>query len=130
MTDDQQIRDLHAAWGAASRARDVGRILELVTDDCVFMAPGAPPILGKEGVRAVYAQMFDRYGTAAIEQESVIEEIVVAGSWAFWRGTDSITIAPKDTASIRASGYGMGIVRKEDGAWRFARGINNMMPER
>jgi uncharacterized protein (TIGR02246 family) len=127
VTDEQAIRNLHAAWGAASRAADTRAILELVTDDCVFLMPGAPPIVGKEGVRAAFAQMFARWGHAGVAQESRIEEIQIAGDWAYWRGTDAVTITPEHGPAVTARGFGMGIVRREHGTWKFARGINNMM---
>jgi uncharacterized protein (TIGR02246 family) len=129
MDDEAAIRALHAEWGAAARRRDVAAILELVTDDCVFLMPGAPPIIGKNAVRVVYAQMFERWKDADIRQDSVIDEIEVAGNWAFWRGSDTIAISPPGGPPMRASGYGMGIVRREGGRWRFARGINNMTPD-
>jgi uncharacterized protein (TIGR02246 family) len=128
MTDDEQaIRAVHRAWGEAGQDREVDRILELVTDDCVFLMPGAPPVQGKTAVRGVYEQMFARWGQAGIEQASTIDEIIVAGDWAIWRGTDSISITPAGASPVTASGHGMGVLRRVDGAWKFARGINNMM---
>jgi uncharacterized protein (TIGR02246 family) len=128
--DEQAIRALHRAWGEASHARDLTRILELVTEDCVFLMPGAPPIEGKAAVRALYQQMFAQWSESEIRQDSRIDEIGVAGDWAYWRGTDAITITPPGATPLRASGFGMGILRREPDGWRFARGINNMTPEK
>jgi uncharacterized protein (TIGR02246 family) len=129
MDDEGAIRTLHAEWGAAAKRRDVDAILELVTDDCVFLMPGAPPIVGKEALRVVYEQMFQRWRDADIRQESVIDEIQVVGNWAFWRGTDAISVTTA-AGQMRASGFGMGIVRYQNARWLFARGINNMTPDK
>ena len=48
MTDDERaIRDLVATWMTASQAGDVDTVLNLMTDDVVFMVPGREPF-GKE----------------------------------------------------------------------------------
>ncbi len=126
-TDEAATRDLPRAWGEASRARDIDRILEFVTDDCVFPMPGAAPIEGKLAARNVYEQMSARWGKADIEQRSTIDEIIVAGDWAICRGIDAITITPPGASSVKAGGHGMGVLRREGGGWKVARGINNMM---
>ncbi|MDQ2931771.1 MAG: SgcJ/EcaC family oxidoreductase, partial [Gemmatimonadota bacterium] len=47
MTDDERaIRSVVDAWFAATRSGDVDAVLELMTDDVVFMVPGQEP-LGK-----------------------------------------------------------------------------------
>ena len=44
MTDDErQIRNLVESWMAASKAGDLPALLELMTDDVVFMVPGREP---------------------------------------------------------------------------------------
>jgi uncharacterized protein (TIGR02246 family) len=125
-SDEAAIRAVHAAWVAATRERNIQGILDLITDDCVFLVPSAPPIAGKDSVRQMYAQLFVRYGNAKIELQSEIQEIQVFGDTAFWRGTDSIIAAPQDGPPIKSTGYGMGLLRRGvEGKWRFARGINN-----
>ena len=41
-SDEQQIRDLIATWMAATRAGDTETVLSLMTEDVVFLVPGAP----------------------------------------------------------------------------------------
>jgi uncharacterized protein (TIGR02246 family) len=126
-TDEDAIRRLHAAWAEASRARDLATILELVSDDFVFLVPGAPPFAGKDAVAGVYQQMFARWGDARIEQSGTIDEIIVSGDVAVWRGRDAIAVTSADGVRLMAaSGYAMGVLRREGGRWKFARGINNM----
>ena len=52
MSDDERaIRELVAAWMAATKAGDHDRVLSLMTDDVVFMVPGREPF-GREAFAA------------------------------------------------------------------------------
>jgi uncharacterized protein (TIGR02246 family) len=126
--DEEGIRALYAAWQEASGKKDVERLLEFVTEDAVFLAPGQAPIRGKDAVRAVFTAVLARF---QMEQAFVIEEIQVLGDWAFCWGVDSSVMRPLDGGEpVRARGMGLSLLRKgDDGAWRFARGINNMTRE-
>jgi uncharacterized protein (TIGR02246 family) len=50
--DERAIRDLVAAWMAASRAGDTAAVLALMTDDVVFLTPGRSPSAGKPSSRS------------------------------------------------------------------------------
>ena len=44
MTDDEcSIRDLVATWFAASRTGNLQAVVDLMTDDVIFMVPGSKP---------------------------------------------------------------------------------------
>src|ERR1700687_517352 len=123
--DESAIRAARAALVVAIRERNLRGILDLITDDCVLLVPGAPPITGKDGVRRMYEQTFAHY-SGPIEPQSEIQEIQIFGDTAFWRGTDSITVTPQDGPPRKSTGYGMGLLhRGDDGKWRFARGTTN-----
>jgi uncharacterized protein (TIGR02246 family) len=126
--DEEEIRALYAAWIDASRNQDVETLLQFVTEDAVFLAPGQPPIRGKAGVKDVFGRAFGRY---AAEQSFAIEELQILGDWAFCWGVDSTVMRPLGGGEeVRARGMGLSLLRKgADGAWRFARGINNMTRE-
>lgn len=48
MTEDERaIRDLVETWSTASRSGDLETVLGLMTDDAIFMVPGAEPF-GKQ----------------------------------------------------------------------------------
>jgi uncharacterized protein (TIGR02246 family) len=126
-SDEQAIRELYETWRRASRAGEVETLLGLITDDVVFLAPGQPPIRGKAAVRDLFALALGRF---EMEQDFRIEEIQVLGEWAFCWGVDSSTMRPRGGGeAVRARGMGLSLLRKERGAWRFARGINNMTRE-
>lgn len=123
--DEQSIRRLGDEWEKAVEARDLDRILSLVTDDVVFMPPGAPAIEGKRALEETYRAFFARY---SIKQTFAPEEIKISGDWAFTRGADVLTLVPLDgnlPVVVRARGISI-LKRDESGSWQFARGITNL----
>ncbi|HEX8170166.1 MAG TPA: SgcJ/EcaC family oxidoreductase [Thermoanaerobaculia bacterium] len=121
--DVEQIRTLIRQWDEATRNGDVGAIAAMVTDDCVFHAPNAEPIRGRDALRAA---MFRVFGAYVLEPAFDVEEIVVSGEWAFCRATDRVSAAPLESGEpITLAGWALSVLRREaDGAWRFARGMN------
>jgi uncharacterized protein (TIGR02246 family) len=121
MTDDERaIRAVVDAWFAATRAGDVDTVLDLMTDDVVFMVPGQEPF-GK----AAYAAASRGMANVAIEGASEIVELRVLGDWAYLRNHIELTVTPPSGEAVRRSGYTLTIVRKErDGRWRLARDAN------
>jgi uncharacterized protein (TIGR02246 family) len=111
-------------WTAAVRAKDSAVLASLVTEDCIFLAPNAPPMRGRLTVQQLYQNLFARYELIQLFR---FEETQLIGEWAFAWGTDDITMTPiAGGESVHFVGHGMSILRREpDGAWRFARGINN-----
>jgi uncharacterized protein (TIGR02246 family) len=111
-------------WAAAVKAKDPGRVASMVTEDCVFLAPNAPPMRGRAMVEQLYRNLFARYD---LIQTFRTEEAQFMDGWAFAWGIDDITMTPiAGGAAIHFMGHGMSILRREpEGMWRFARGINN-----
>ena len=126
-SDEDQIRDLVATWMAATRAGDVDTVLGLVTDDVVFLLPGRPPMRKDEFAQISRAQA----GAAApaIDGHSEIQEIQVAGDWAFMWTRLSVTVTPADgTAPMARAGHTLTVLRKQGGRWRLARDANLLAP--
>jgi uncharacterized protein (TIGR02246 family) len=121
MSDDERaIRELVATWMAASEAGDHDTVLSLMTDDVLFMVPGAEPF-GKEAFAA--ASRGQRPGL--IEGSADIVELRVLGDWAYLRNRLKVTMTPPGSAPTTRSGYTLTILRKEpDGQWRLARDAN------
>jgi len=46
-TDEQQIRDVIETWVKASREGDLATVMNLMTEDVVFLTPGNLPMRGK-----------------------------------------------------------------------------------
>jgi uncharacterized protein (TIGR02246 family) len=126
--DVREIKNVTENWEAAVRAGNVALLSTLVTDDAVFLAPGAPPVKGREAIEALYRNVFAKFN---IEQNSSCEEIQVIGEWAFGWGPDSITLSPIAGGNpVKWKGYAITILRRQtDGSWKFARGVNSMTQE-
>lgn len=121
MTDDERaIRALIETWMAASKAGDTATVLNLMTDDVVFMVPGREPF-GKEEFAAAAQGMQG----VAIDGRSEIVELRMLGDWAYLRGRLQVAMTPPGGNPIHRSGYTLTILRKEaDGKWRLARDAN------
>jgi len=128
--DHQAIRKLTADWLAAVRTKDIARLVGMVTDDAVFLPPGFPPIRGKQAVEAMYRNLFPQF--SSVEQAASIEEVEIAGDWAYTWGTERFVLNPLGGGPpIEMQGRGMSILRRQpDGSWKFARGINSSQPQR
>jgi uncharacterized protein (TIGR02246 family) len=123
--DERRIRELVERWMAASRAGDIVTLLDLMTDDVVFMTPGRAPF-GKE----TFASDAESMKGVSIEGRSDIHEINVIGDYAYIRNHIWIEIGRADSAPKRMSGFAMSIFRKgPDAKWRIARDANLVTPE-
>ena len=121
MTDDERaIRAVVESWFAATKTGDLSAVLELMTDDVVFMQSGHEPF-GK----AAFAAAFQGMANVAMDGTSDIVELRVLGEWAYLRNHIELTVTPPSGAPMRRSGYTLSVLRKEpDGRWRLARDAN------
>ena len=122
MTDDERaIRNLIETWMRATKSGDVATVLDLMTDDVVFMTPGHEPF-GKEAFAAASGDMKG----IRIEGESEVVELEVLGDRAWVRSRIKVAMTlPGKPQPMRRAGYVLSIMRKEaDGKWRLARDAN------
>ena len=123
--DTRQIRRLVNSWIAASKAHDLSALMDMMTDDVVFMTPGRAPF-GK----AEFAADSERMKGIAIDARAEVQEIEVFGPRAYIRNHVRVELSSPGQAPKRVSGYAMSVLRKEaDGRWRIARDANLVMPE-
>lgn len=118
--DEKAIRHLVQTWMDATRKGDFETVLSLMSDDVVFMVPGAKPF-GKEAFAAASEGM----AGMKIEGTNEIVELQVLGDWAFIRNQIDIEVVPPGGEPVRRAGYTLTLLRKEaDGSWRLARDAN------
>jgi uncharacterized protein (TIGR02246 family) len=123
--DERQIRQLVDSWIAASKAHDLPALMDMMTDDVVFMTPGRAPF-GK----AEFAADSERMKSVAIEARAEVQEMEVFGARAYIRNHVRVELTSPGQAPKRVSGYAISVLRKEaDGRWRIARDANLVMPE-
>lgn len=121
--DETQIRELVATWLAATRAGDVDTVMGLMTDDAVFLVHGRPP-MGRAEFEAAARQQ-GRGGGPAIDGASEIQEVQVAGDWAFARSHLTVTATPPGGgAPIVRAGPVLTVFRRQQGRWLLARDAN------
>jgi len=126
-TDEKEIRELIATWMSATKAGDTARVLGLMTDDVVFLLPRRPP-MRKAGFAAAAAAQVAK-DAPKIDGESEIQEVVVAGDWAFsWTKLKVTVTPPHDARAMVRAGHTLSIFRKEGGKWRLARDANLLAP--
>ena len=76
--DERKIRELVATWMAATKAGDTATVLDLMTDDVVFLIAGRPPMIGKAAFAAA-AQGQPEAQRPRFDGTSEIQEIEIFG---------------------------------------------------
>ena len=123
--DEQAIRELVQAWMDATRAGDTATVLSLMADDVVFLVPGREPF-GK----AAFEQGSRAQSGMTIDPVSDIQEIHVAGDWAWMRNRLRVTTTPPGGKPVVRSGYTLTILRKDfAGRWTVVRDANLLTVE-
>ena len=121
--DERAIRSAVQGWMQASADGDLPRVLALMDDDVVFIAPGRPPMRGKEAFAAASEAMD---GKIRATGTSDIQEVRVFGDWAYVWTQLAITMHPADgRPPTRRSGPGLSVWRKTPGGkWVIFRDAN------
>ena len=122
--DETAIRALVAAWMTASKTGDTAKVLGMMTDDVVFLVPGQAPF-GK----AAFAEASKAMDGALIDGSSEIEELKIAGDWAFMRGFVRVVVTPPGGNPVERAGHTLTVfARQPDGRWLLARDANFVAP--
>jgi len=121
MSDDERaIRDVVEQWMAASKAGDTAAVLDLMTDDVIFMTPGREPF-GKAEFQAQSASLNDM----EIDGRADTLEIEVLGDRAWIRNRLDMTMTPTGGELVHRAGYTLTILKRgDDGGWRLFRDAN------
>ena len=121
MTEDERaIRELVDTWMIATKAGDLATVLDLMSDDVIFMAAGSEPF-GKEAFKAASESMRGM----AMDGSAEVREIEVVGDWAWVRNHIEMAMTPPGGEPVRRAGYTLSILRKgADGRWRLFRDAN------
>ena len=125
--DEQAIRSLVTTWLEASAANDLPRVLELMSEDVVFLAAGRPPMRGKNAYAAASQAM---EGRSRVEGTAEIQEIRVFGDWAYcWNQLTLQIRTVENGATTQLTGPALSVLRKEaDGRWVIFRDANMVGP--
>jgi uncharacterized protein (TIGR02246 family) len=105
---------------AADNVRDLERVLSFYADDAVLLPPGEGPARGKAVIRRRYEAFFRTYAPEIITD---LEEVQVAGNWAFVIGVNRGRLVPVGSGVERSLNdvYVMILKQSPEGVWRIAR---------
>lgn len=122
-SDEREIRDLVATWMDATRRGDMAAVLELMTDDAIFLTPGRAPMTRTDFAKAAEAQAGAK--APKFDGHSDILEVQIMGDWAFMRSRLSVTATPADgSPPTLREGHVLTVLRKDGGRWKLARDAN------
>jgi uncharacterized protein (TIGR02246 family) len=126
-SDEQQIRALVATWMAATKSGDVETVLDLMTEDVVFLVPGKPPMRKAEFAAGARAQATG--SDPVFDGTSDIQEVQVSGDWAFmWSKLTVVATPPGGGAATTRSGHTLTVFHRQGGRWLLARDANLLAP--
>ena len=122
-SDEQAIRSLIVEWHAATARGDVDAVLELMTDDVVFLVAGQPPMRGRETFARRLYQILQSHRIAS---GGAIQEIRVGGDLAYVWNVLEVQMTPLAGGdAMHRRGNVLSVFRRgDDGRWRLARDAN------
>ena len=117
---DSAAHRAHGNYVRVINSNDIDSLTSMMSEDVVFLAANAPPIVGKPAVRAWAVDYLKAFRT---KWDKPVQEFVVSGDYAFERykytSTDSPVGGGKDVVD---TGWGLVVYHREaDGTWRVAR---------
>ena len=122
--DEQQIRQLVTTWMDATKAGETAKVLDLMTEDVVFLVAGNPPMR-----KADFAAAQKNMAGMKFDGKSDIQEVKVLGDWAFmWTRLTVEVTPPGGGATHKRAGHTLSVLQKVGGRWLLARDANMLMP--
>src|SRR5436309_9908274 len=120
MSSEGEIRRLRSEWVNAVKAKDLDRLLELVTDDVVVIHPNGRSTLGKVELRADLESNFARFTI----KDQIVEahELIVSGDWAFERAAVKTSVAPANGEPFNVESTTIVILNRKT-TWKISRTI-------
>jgi ketosteroid isomerase-like protein len=122
--DEAAITEFNKRYLKAINDGDSATLASLTTPEHIMIAPGRPPIVGKEANDAANARVAQ---TTKIEETWSPQETFVSGDLAFQRGTFTVAATPKAGGNTtRVGGTFMRIYKRQaNGEWRMVRDMFN-----
>lgn len=120
MDDREQIEAIEARIMAGFAAGDADAIATQYTEDALLLPQDSPPIAGREAIAESYRAALEEF---AMRLRTRVEEVEVAGGWAWLRGRFEHTSTRKADGTVTEyRGKYLAVARRDpDGVWRFHR---------
>ncbi|MBE0447990.1 MAG: DUF4440 domain-containing protein [Actinobacteria bacterium] len=126
--DVDAIERIHREYTASINAGNVEQVLASLTTDAILLPPNEPPAAGLEEVRSWFQRLADHIDQITFTEATLIlDEIVVAGDWAFSRATLHVTIQPKAGGPSVSDATKTILIwqRQPNGSWKISHDIWN-----
>jgi uncharacterized protein (TIGR02246 family) len=122
--DEAAITEFNKRYLKAINDGDSATLASLTTPEHIMIAPGRPPIVGKEANDAANARVAQ---TVKIEETWSPQETFISGDLAYQRGTFTVAATPKagGTTSHTRGTFLRIYKRQQDGSWRMVRDMFN-----
>ncbi|HEV7704984.1 MAG TPA: nuclear transport factor 2 family protein [Gemmatimonadaceae bacterium] len=117
---DSAAHRAHENYVRAINSNNIDSLTSMMSDDVVFLAASAPPIIGKPAVRAWAVDYLKAYKT---KWDKPVQEFVISGDYAFERYKYTSTDTPVSGGrNVVDTGWGLVLYHRDaDGKWRVAR---------
>lgn len=128
--EERRLMDLSREWSAVAAGDDVEALMSYWADDAVMMAPGQPPIRGKEAIREFVGSAGDIPGFS-ISWEPLEAHVSESGDMAYMIEQNQMTMPDSTGASITQYNKGITVWKKQkDGSWKNVVDMWNSDPSR
>jgi ketosteroid isomerase-like protein len=117
---ESAIKNQHHEATTALSKGDLASVMSVYADDVISLPPNQPARVGKAAVQSLWEETLTDF---AVEVSVNVEEVEVAGGWAFERGTFDMKLSPRaGGAPIEDTGKYLDVLRQQaDGSWKYAR---------
>lgn len=122
-SDETAIRQAVATWHQATADADLPKVLALIAEDAVFLAPGRPPMRGRASFARALTEALKAH---TIRPSGEVREVRVSGDLGYCWAELTVTATPLDGSAAKLQkGPALSIFRKEsNGAWVLIRDAN------
>jgi ketosteroid isomerase-like protein len=122
--DEAAIMEFNQRYLKAINDGDSATLASLTTPEHIMIAPGRPPLIGKEANDAANARAAEMF---KIHETWAPAETFISGDLAYQRGSFTVAATPKAGGAARhTSGTFLRIYKRQpDGSWRMVRDMFN-----
>jgi uncharacterized protein (TIGR02246 family) len=123
----QAIQDLEKQWNQDYVAKDPDKLAAYYAEDAVLMAPGMPPSVGRENIRATLKQMVAD-PVLSLKFTAAMIDVARSGDLGYTRGSYVLTMTdPQTKKVIHDQGSYVTTYRREaDGSWKAVTDIASL----
>jgi uncharacterized protein (TIGR02246 family) len=120
--DIKVLRDVEIAEEQAWTSKDIEKVLSFYADDATLMYPNAPPIIGKDAIKA-YEKPFFADPAFTVQYQITGVDVAQSGDLGYTQGTQTYTMTdPKTNKVVTDRGKWLTVRKKQaDGSWKIVR---------